>query len=114
MLPAVGFEHATYRMISGRATSAPQGLFLPALDIDSLLKVQILTWQNSVRASPERADPEFKIDLHCPYRDVIDLHCPYRDMESPARALTMGTRSTTGTRSIYGPGVDLDLAETAH
>ena len=77
-------------------------------------KLQMLTWQMIVGGPAQKEPTRFKIDLHCPYRDVIDLHCPYRDMESPARALTMGTRSTTGTRSIYGPGVDLDRSETAH
>ena len=57
-------------------TTEPRKLLLPEMKLDSLLKVQVLKWQNSVRASPERADPVFKIDLHCPYRDMIDL---YRD-----------------------------------
>ena len=71
------FELATYRLRSGRAASEPRGLLLPSDEIDSLLKVQILTWQMVVWGPAQKEPTRFKIDLHCPYRDV----------ESPARAL---------------------------
>ena len=64
--PEVWLEPTKGCMLGERAASEPRGLLLPLDEIDSLLKVQILTWQMVVWGPAQKEPTQFKIDTALP------------------------------------------------